>query len=422
MRAKPRICGLAVLFLLGGGALLGSPAARAEVEVGVMAGAKFYSTDGALSRDGLTDEQTALSHSGTFGLRLGFLPISRLALEAEIGISPTAMRGDLTFPSGVRLASAQVAVVPLRAHLLINIATGKVRPFVLLGGGGHLSAPLSPGIVRTDAKGVLHAGAGLAFDIRPSWGLRLDGRFLLAEGQSAVFTPEGEVLAAVFGRFGAAPPPAAPPPPAAAPPPEAAPPPATAPPPGIAPPAAVTPAPPTPPPAVPAPPAALDSDSDGVIDTVDRCPMHPGPAANMGCPIELSAPAVPVPSQSATEPPPAHKALAAAAKSISFEASSAILTASSLKELDQTVQILRDNPALKIEIAGHTDTSGDPQQNRQISQQRAEAVMKYLIDHGITADRLRAQGYGPDRPRTTNATPEGRAQNRRVEFNPLPAK
>ena len=152
--------------------------------------------------------------------------------------------------------------------------------------------------------------------------------------------------------------------------------------------------------------------------------MHAGPAANGGCPVTLAspppAPAPPVPV--VTETSPAHKALAVAARSISFEASSAVLTAPSIKVLEQTVQILRDNPTLRLEIAGHTDSSGDPQQNRQISQQRAEEVMKYLIDHGITADRLHAQGYGADRPLTSNTTPEGRAQNRRVEFNLLPAR
>jgi outer membrane protein OmpA-like peptidoglycan-associated protein len=73
-----------------------------------------------------------------------------------------------------------------------------------------------------------------------------------------------------------------------------------------------------------------------------------------------------------------------------------------------------------VEIAGHTDSLGDPQQNRQISQQRAEAVKKFLVDHGILGERLRAQGYGAAQPIAGNDTPDGRAKNRRVEFNPIP--
>lgn len=434
MHMKRRLWFHAALAGMLGGALLGSAPAHADMELGVFGGGKFFSSDGALSRDGLTDQpDSALAHSGIFGLRIGYLPIPRLALEGEIGVSPTSMRGSLLFPDGNQLDAPKVAVFPLRAHLLINILTGRVRPFVLVGGGGHLSAALSPGVVRDDAKGALHAGAGLAFDIRPGWGLRFDGRFLLSQGSSAPLTPEGEVLAAVFGRFGAAPPPPPPPPaiqaplppapgPAVQTPPVPAPVPAqpTAPPP---PPAAATPSVPAPAMPAPAPPPVVDTDKDGVLDAVDRCPTQPGPAVNGGCPIAPAPSAVPgpAPNQSPVVLTPAAQDLEAAAQGIEFEPNSATITLGSSKVLDQAVRVLNANPALHMEIGGHTDSSGDPQRNRQISQQRADAVKKYLIDHGIAGDRLRAQGYGADRPIVSNDTPEGRAQNRRVEFTLIPS-
>jgi len=247
--------------LLCGGLLLASSPVRADMELGVLAGGKFYSSDGSLSRAFLEDQpNSALGHSGIFGVRVAYLPIPRLALEGELGVSPTAMRGTLVFPSGVEIPGAKVGVVALRAHLLINLLTGRVRPFLLVGGGGHLSAALSPGVVRDDSKGAVHAGAGLTFDVRPGWGLRFDGRFLLSQGTSAVLTPEGEVLAAVFGRFGSSPtpplpvaPPAAVPPPVELQAPAAPPPPAVQLAPSVPPPPAVQPAPVVPPAPVPPP-------------------------------------------------------------------------------------------------------------------------------------------------------------------------
>ena len=87
-----------------------------------------------------------------------------------------------------------------------------------------------------------------------------------------------------------------------------------------------------------------------------------------------------------------------------------------LPVLDAAVKVLKDNPSVRIEIAGHTDSSGDPEQNRALSQQRAESVMKYLTEHGVAPTQLTAKGYGPDVPLQPNTTPENRAKNRRVEF------
>ncbi len=71
---------------------------------------------------------------------------------------------------------------------------------------------------------------------------------------------------------------------------------------------------------------------------------------------------------------------------------------------------------MKIEIAGHTDSVGSEMYNLRLSEARANAVRDYLIQHGISPDRLIAKGYGESRPIAPNTTREGRAKNRRVEF------
>ena len=69
-----------------------------------------------------------------------------------------------------------------------------------------------------------------------------------------------------------------------------------------------------------------------------------------------------------------------------------------------------------IRVEGHTDNTGSEATNRDLSDRRAKAVVKYLTDKGVAADRVVGQGYGPDRPVADNGTDEGRASNRRVEF------
>ncbi|MCB0658333.1 MAG: OmpA family protein [Saprospiraceae bacterium] len=106
-------------------------------------------------------------------------------------------------------------------------------------------------------------------------------------------------------------------------------------------------------------------------------------------------------------------------KYVQFETGSATLTALSRYELGNLIDVLNDHPDLRIELAGHTDSTGDATANQELSQQRAEAVLNYLTDHGINGDRLRAVGYGQNRPIDTNETEEGRQNNRRTEFQIL---
>ncbi|MDP6436229.1 MAG: OmpA family protein [Gammaproteobacteria bacterium] len=80
---------------------------------------------------------------------------------------------------------------------------------------------------------------------------------------------------------------------------------------------------------------------------------------------------------------------------------------------------LIDNPGLRVEVAGHTDSQGDSDYNIGLSQRRAETVRDYLVTAGVDQNRVTARGYGEDEPVASNATPQGRRQNRRVELRVL---
>ncbi len=85
-------------------------------------------------------------------------------------------------------------------------------------------------------------------------------------------------------------------------------------------------------------------------------------------------------------------------------------------ELNNLVELMRNNPKMRVEISGHTDNQGSREHNTTLSRNRAKAVYDYLVSKGIKADRMRYKGYGFDQPVADNATPEGRALNRRTEF------
>jgi OOP family OmpA-OmpF porin len=104
---------------------------------------------------------------------------------------------------------------------------------------------------------------------------------------------------------------------------------------------------------------------------------------------------------------------------ILFDVNQATLKPPSMGTISQIVTLLKDNPALKLEIGGHTDTDGDAAKNLTLSQARADAVKKALVDAGIDAARLTSKGYGATKPMDVNTTPEGKANNRRVEFTKI---
>lgn len=101
---------------------------------------------------------------------------------------------------------------------------------------------------------------------------------------------------------------------------------------------------------------------------------------------------------------------------INFDVDKATLRPESMGTLNQIKAVMTSDPTLKFEIDGHTDNSGSAAHNLTLSQQRADAVKAQLVSMGISADRLTTKGYGDTKPMTSNDTPEGKANNRRVEF------
>jgi OOP family OmpA-OmpF porin len=101
---------------------------------------------------------------------------------------------------------------------------------------------------------------------------------------------------------------------------------------------------------------------------------------------------------------------------ILFDVDKAVLKPASMGTLNQVVKLLQQNASLRLEVGGHTDADGDAAANQKLSEARAEAVRKALIGLGIDPSRLTAKGYGSGKPVDSNATAEGKANNRRVEF------
>jgi len=104
---------------------------------------------------------------------------------------------------------------------------------------------------------------------------------------------------------------------------------------------------------------------------------------------------------------------------IFFDFDSDKLRPESTADLQEAVRLLQEYPDLKVEIQGHTDSVGPADYNLRLSQRRAEAVKRYLVEHGISPDRLVAKGYGETHPVAPNDTEENRQKNRRVEFKVL---
>ncbi len=149
-----------------------------------------------------------------------------------------------------------------------------------------------------------------------------------------------------------------------------------------------------------------DSDGDGLIDTEDKCPTEKGLIANNGCPEVKRDTITKVLEEKITF----------AARNIFFKPGSDVLVETSLEPLNEVVNILYEHPTLRLQIEGHTDSTGKAETNLRLSKQRAESVKKYLTEKGIDATRLAAAGYGSDKPLQSNATLEGRKKNRRVEL------
>jgi len=178
--------------------------------------------------------------------------------------------------------------------------------------------------------------------------------------------------------------------------------------------------------------AEVESKSRPVEILLRRVAAPVAPPAPAPAPAQPAAPVAPAPpADEVSESPAAPATLDAAEKvrrSLSagrpgghFAWGSRRLQPGSAEVLDSLAHDLALVPELRIEVSGHTDSTGGYRQNLRLSWARAQVVRKYLTDRGVLGERLLARGYGPDRPAADNATEAGRARNRRVELRPLEA-
>jgi OOP family OmpA-OmpF porin len=148
-----------------------------------------------------------------------------------------------------------------------------------------------------------------------------------------------------------------------------------------------------------------DSDGDGITDDKDACPTDKGPPNAdpklNGCPtaVRIEGSQIVILQQ------------------VNFDTARATITQDSFTVLEQVAGVLRDHPEIaRVAVDGHTDNRGADLSNKVLSQQRAVAVVLWLVEHGVDARRLEARGFGQRRPIAANLSTQGRAKNRRVEF------
>jgi OOP family OmpA-OmpF porin len=176
----------------------------------------------------------------------------------------------------------------------------------------------------------------------------------------------------------------------------------------------------------------MDSDGDGVMDRKDKCPNTPkGTKVDAdGCPIKVAAPVdidsdgdgVLDKNDKCPNTPKGAKVNAVGCwvlKNVFFDTAKADIKPDMTAGLDEALTVLQKNPGMRIEVQGHTDSDGADAYNLDLSNQRAQAVVGYFAQKGIEANRLSAKGYGESKPVADNKTREGKAQNRRVELQPI---
>jgi outer membrane protein OmpA-like peptidoglycan-associated protein len=104
---------------------------------------------------------------------------------------------------------------------------------------------------------------------------------------------------------------------------------------------------------------------------------------------------------------------------VTFDTGKASIKPESFARLDGVAEYMTHKKSVKIEISGHTDNVGKPEGNKDLSLKRAQACRKYLVDKGVDGGRITAVGFGDEQPVASNDSPQGRAQNRRIEAKEL---
>lgn len=414
---------------------------RMHGELGVFGGVFLPSRGLALYEDDTSGTHYRYDRAGAdFGLRGGFYPLSFLGIEAEGSLVPIGAEGE------------SVLVYGVRGGLVLQLPLASIVPFATVG-GGFLGVAGADTRLGTDLDGSFHIGAGVKVWFHHIVGLRFDARTHLSE-KGGPGDPDRadseELLLSLAIRLGQKPAERV----AEEPPkdsdndgffdpedacPQVA---------GVAPDGC----------------PVKDTDGDGFFDPEDACVDTPGVAPD-GCPIgdkdgdgitddvdecpdEAGDPPSGCPPKDSdgdgildaddlcvNEPetfnefedadgcpdqiPDEVSKFTGTIKGITFETDKAKIRPASKKVLDEAVEVLKKYPELRVRVAGHTDSRGNREYNVDLSERRAKAVKQYLVDNGVDASRLETRGAGPDEPIASNSSKEGRADNRRIDFEPL---
>jgi len=356
----------------------------------------------------LFDKHTDYDDDLIFGLGLGYNLTKNIAAELSYGRVNT----DRLDNGGNEVDGAFDLYRLEGLYHFTNICPkGGFVPFLAIG-AGMASFDAVPGRTGRDNDFAADYGAGFKYFVNPDVALRADVRHLLnfkgsdEEYDSNWFYTFG--LTVLFGGEKAA-----------------------------APAAVVAPAEEPAPAPAPVAPAPVDSDNDGVTDDLDKCPDTPAGVTvdSAGCPVDSDGDGVAdyldkCPNTAAGTKvdaqgcPATEKAVVTEEGTMSFgiiyfDTAKSTIKPQSRPVLQDVADYLKKYPEVKLEVQGHTDSVGTDAFNQKLSEARATAVRNYLIGQGIAGDRLTTEGFGESKPAASNATKEGRAKNRRIEFMPI---
>lgn len=179
----------------------------------------------------------------------------------------------------------------------------------------------------------------------------------------------------------------------------------------------------------------FDSDGDGIPDHLDKCPGTPSglKVDRDGCPPPIIQKVVPQPESAAGAVTAGAATVGAATVEaatveaailekgrvtlkVEFDFDQAVVKRQYHQEIGHLAEVMKKYPDLRILLEGHTDHTGEPEYNQNLSERRANSVRRYLVENfSIESNRLSIRGYGETRPIASNTTKEGRQKNRRVE-------
>jgi outer membrane protein OmpA-like peptidoglycan-associated protein len=245
----------------------------------------------------------------------------------------------------------------LRSHVRFDLLTGSIRPFVVAGAGMMFLTSSSQQLFN-DYDWELHWGVGLAVAVSDHVDLRLDGRQMMVPDRTYV---SAHLNGATFDYEMTA---------------------------GLQ--------------------YRFGQKVKPIPQAAPEIEKEPEPVA------EPEPPPPPPP-----EPPPPPPQPLPELMGIGFELDSAKITMVSKPILERAFELLDSHPHVVVEISGHTSSEGDPARNVALSQARADAVKAYLVDKGISADRIKTAGHGAEDPVADNTSDAGRRKNRRIEFRIL---